>query len=250
MLAELIDTRMTMPLAIEIAGGPLGRASAMPCPVYNLPTRACHVGDMMRAKSHGLRHLAGLLKAEGRREEAAETLRQARAILCGSCYADRGKFSTPVVVNAAERHLQALDHPRWVEALAYLINAGGNRYFRWHSSGDLQSLAHFEQLCEVARLCPDVSFWLPTKELGLITRYKRLHGGEVWPDNLSVNWSHPIIDPLFIPAQRGRIGLHIVVRHAPVPEGVYECPKHTQGNHCGTCRHCWSEGPVNAFTWH
>ena len=258
--------RMTRPLTIEICGGDLGKASKMPCRVHNLPIAECKIGSLMRQKALRLKGESKVLHtaAQCYREDGDKVnylkardlsrVKKAEAdrILCGTCYAGRGKSSIPMVVAAQYRHLAAITHPRWSEAMAYMINVEGEGYFRWHTSGDVQSLDHFEAICDVAVRCPDTKFWLPTKELGVIKAYMAKHGGEVWPANLQVNYSHPTIDPERLPTLPNRVGCHIVSRNkfrADLPV----CPAHENGNKCGTCRACWGAGgkaPVNQFPWH
>ena len=57
----------------------------------------------------------------------------------------------------------ALTHPQWVQAMAVLIK--GKKHFRWHDSGDLQSVHHLKKIFEVCNLTPDtMQHWLPTQE--------------------------------------------------------------------------------------
>jgi len=68
--------------------------------------------------------------------------------------------------------------------MTFLISR--NPYFRWHDSGDLQSVEHFRLICDIARATPNTTHWLPTKE----PRYVK---GDV-PANLIVRVSAPHID--------------------------------------------------------
>ena len=57
--------------------------------------------------------------------------------------------------------MDSLDHPQWVQAMVVLIDK--QPWFRWHDSGDIQSLEHLEKIFEVCRLTPETSHWLPTR---------------------------------------------------------------------------------------
>jgi hypothetical protein len=60
----------------------------------------------------------------------------------------------------------------WVDSMVKLISSSGEAYFRWHDSGDLQSLQHLLDIVRIAEQLPNVSFWLPTKEKGLVYKYR------------------------------------------------------------------------------
>src|ERR1051326_4404172 len=136
-----------------------------------------------------------------------------------------------------ERRLQSLSHPRWVEAITELIQRSGDAHFRWHDSGDIQSVVHLERIVAVARNLPRVRFWLPTRECQTVEAWRRMGG---WiPGNLCIRYSAHMVDgppPL-------RYGLPVsTVSSGPesAPAGAVRCPAHTQGNECGPCRACWS----------
>jgi hypothetical protein len=76
-------------------------------------------------------------------------------------------------------------------------------YFRWHDSGDLQDVAHLAKLVEIARALPDIKFWLPIREYGIIASFLRT---DSIPENLIVRLSAYMIEgeP---PALAKRLGL-------------------------------------------
>ena len=102
--------------ARQITGG-LSKPSKMPGPAHNLPAVACKTG-------------AKLVKIPGS--------------VCAGCYALKGRYRFNNVQAALKRRLQALEDPRWVDAMVTLIT--GEKYFRWHDSGDIQSLKHLENI--------------------------------------------------------------------------------------------------------
>ena len=189
--------------AKEITGG-LSAPGKMPEGSYNLPARACQTG----AK-----------------------LRQVPGTPCYGCYAFKGRYNFPNVKDALTRRLESLQHPQWIEAMAVLIK--GKKHFRWHDSGDLQSVDHLKKIFEVCKLTPATQHWLPTQE----RKYLPLGS---YPKNLIIRLSNAQND-----TKPGNAWSHwsTVVSHQDAP--IYGatrhlCPAPEQGNNCGSCRACWS----------
>ena len=137
--------------AKEITGG-LSAPGKMPEGSYNLPARACQTG----AK-----------------------LRQIPGTPCYGCYAFKFRYNFKNVKDALTRRLESLTHPQWIQAMAVLIK--GIKFFRWHDSGDLQSVQHLINIFEVCNLTPDTMHWLPTQE----RQFLPLPGSSI-PKNLSL----------------------------------------------------------------
>jgi hypothetical protein len=110
-------------------------------------------------------------------------------------------------------------------------------FFRWHDSGDLQSVDHLEAIAEIARRLPHIRFWLPTREYQMVATWIKAHGEA--PPNLTIRISAPMVDgdaPMIRTAS-GRLAVSYV--HADdAPKGQV-CPAPQQGNQCGSCRACW-----------
>ena len=166
---------MNIPEAVKITGG-LTNTSKMPCYSYGIPAYTCGVGSPLR--------------------------RESKESVCSKCYAHKSRYSMIRVKDAYHRRydsvLEALankeDKEKWIEAMAYLINAYGTEYFRWHDSGDLLSLEHLEMIVEVVKATPDIMHWLPTLEFGICNDYVNKHGKFSEISNLVVRLSTPIID--------------------------------------------------------
>ena len=120
--------------ANKITGG-LSAPGKMPEGSYNLPARACITG----AK-----------------------LREIPGTPCYKCYAFKGRYNFPNVKDALTRRLESITHPQWIEAMAVLVK--GKKFFRWHDSGDIQSVDHLKKIFQVCDLTPDTQHWLPTQE--------------------------------------------------------------------------------------
>ena len=153
---------------------------------------------------------------------------------CSKCYACKGRYMFPNVVEAQERRMKAIDNPLWVEAMVGLIRAKKQKYFRWHDSGDIISLDHLSKIVQIAQQIPDCIFWLPTQEHKLVSKY-RTEIGDL-PYNLTVRLSTPKIDGR--PVTTDLCTSSVYKNEAP--QG-YVCPAPNQGNQCGTCRACWTK---------
>jgi len=184
--------------AAEAIAGVLGRPSKMPGYAYGLPAYQCKAGMALTA---------------------------IRNSVCSNCYALKGRYVFDKTQKAMEYRFNSLTHPQWVEALTFMIKKRGNKYFRWHDSGDLQGLWHLKNIIEVAKNCPEINFWLPTREYHIVRQCL-----EEIPPNLIVRVSGTMINgsaPSWFPHTS------TVVSENPT------CPSHKQNNRCEDCRACW-----------
>ena len=180
--------------AKAITGG-LTYTTKMPGPSYNTPASRCITGAR---------------------------LRNVKNSVCSSCYALKGNYKRfPKVEEALERRFQSLKRQAWIPAMAALIKK--HKYFRWHDAGDIQSMAHLENIFEVCRLTPATSHWMPTREAQFLK--------DLDPDTITTN--------LII-----RMSSHMIdqdpVTFWPWTSTVTSghdatCPAPSQGNKCGSC---------------
>ena len=181
--------------AKEITGG-LSAPSKMPGPAYNLPAIACITG-------------AKLVKIPGS--------------VCAGCYALKGRYNFSNVRRALAKRLKSLKHPRWVEAMTALIY--GEPHFRWHDSGDIQSVEHLKRIFEVCNRTPETWHWLPTRE----RKFLPLSTDSI-PKNLIIRFSSHMINQPPVKSWPWT---------STVSSGSFTCPASKQGNECGSCRNCW-----------
>ena len=157
-------------------------------------------------------------------------LRKIKNSVCSGCYALKGRYRFQNVKDAMARRLAKLHDPRWIEAMVTLVT--GQPVFRWHDSGDVQSVQHLKNIFEVCKQTPDTSHWLPTRE----ARFLRLMDPEVVPKNLKIVLSDHMNDqqvpPSWWPYTSG-----VTTDHEAVT-----CPASKQGNKCLDCRKCWDRG--------
>ena len=180
--------------ARKITGG-LSAPGKMPEGSYNLPASACQTG----AK-----------------------LAQIPGTPCHGCYALKGRYNFSNVQQALRRRLKSLTPPLWTEAMTVLVK--GKKHFRWHDSGDIQSVAHLKKIFEVCNNTPGTMHWLPTQE----RKYLPLGS---YPKNLVIRLSNAKNN-----TAPGQAWTHW---STVVDKGFHSCPAQSQGNQCGTCRACW-----------
>jgi hypothetical protein len=235
---------MTLKEASAVVAG-LSSPGKMPCHSYGLPAAECSTGSRLRAAD------------ERRVAEGKDAVS-----VCGDCYALKNSYTMyPEVIPAQYRRLQTVrtalededSRERWIRAMVTLIgwHSRDSRVFRWHDSGDLQSVSHLELICSVCEMLPWVSFWIPTREFKIVTSYLTLHGS--LPANLNVRQSAMLVGHLPNPerASEGRTFSGVATPGQDVPSTLHSCPARFQDNECGSCRACWDrEVPVVIYPLH
>ena len=219
--------KFTKSIAQAIAGS-MTQTSKMPCKSYSLPTVACITGFKMA---------------------------QLPGSICASCYANKGNYKMyanniePAQHARLDSVLQACADTTgemaadWVNAIISMI--GSDSYFRWHDSGDLQSVEHLELIVLVCELTPNCKHWLPTREYGTIKAYIDLYGA--FPSNLTVRLSAMYADkPVIIPKSlQGIPGITASNVHSKSPAIGETCKAPTQQGKCLDCRACWSDTVIS-----
>ena len=206
----------------ELVGG-LSKTSKMPCPSWSISAKRCLVGSKLALH---------------------------KGTICEGCYALAGMYAFKNMQDALERRFAcySADPVGWGKNMGKLINRKQLDYFRWFDSGDLQSLVMLEEIVNVAIACPSTRFWLPTKQISIVSEWLKANGD--FPSNLTVRISAYMRDKM--PPNALAIG-HLpcsTVTDAQSPIG-YACPSKDQGNKCRDCRACWNkETTVISYYWH
>ena len=185
--------------------GSLGKPSKMPGYTYGLPAQECKTG-------------AKLAKVKGS--------------VCYNCYALKGMYRFSNVKAAQYRRLEALKRVGWVRAMATQINSKKVKYFRWHDSGDVQSLRHLAKIFKVCRLTPEIKHWIPTREAWIKKYLDRA------PGNLCIRFSGQMVDASPVKSWPNTSTV------TTNPE-LATCPAPKQGNKCRSCRACWDKSIKN-----
>jgi hypothetical protein len=165
---------------------------------------------------------------------------------CHRCYALNIQSFRPSVdigwTNNLNKAVQMIDKDpaRWVAFMSFQIEKAmlktGQPFHRWFDSGDLQSEAMLQAICDVARATPSIKHWLPTREAKLVKSFTGLI-----PDNLVIRVSSTMINDK---PMSGHPLTSTVHNKKGDPVG-HVCPASKQGNQCGSCRACWSENVQN-----
>ena len=198
--------------AIEIVGG-LSSPSKLPCYSYSIPASKCITGNKLRKVSGSI---------------------------CSKCYAHKGFYTAyPVVQIALERRYNKLNDSQWIEAMTFLINnVEKSGFFRWHDSGDLQSVKHLSNIVEVCKNTPTVKHWLPTREYRIVADYLL---NNTFPDNLIVRLSTFMLEGKPPATLAKKLGVFT----SGASKDNYNCLAPKQNNKCVDCRLCWDKSVDN-----
>ena len=191
----------------------LGRAGKMPCPTYNTPAKLCVTGSK---------------------------LRKIKGSTCSGCYAMKGNYLYPSVAQGLKKRFNAFDHPRFTEAMSYMINHYSKQsgYFRWFDSGDLADMEMLKKIITVCKNTPKIKHWLPTREVKIIKDYLKIY--KEFPKNLIVRVSATMIDGK--PSKSFRWTSSVHYKKKPIG---HDCPSRFQDNKCMDCRACWNRKVKN-----
>lgn len=196
-------------LAIKWTGG-LSDTTKMPGKSWGLPASACKTGAQLR-------------KIPGS--------------VCSKCYGCRGHYLRPTVKNAQTRRLQSLQNGnKWVWGMKELISRQKCKYFRFHDTGDIQSLKRLIQIAQVCILTPDIKYRLPTKEVKIVKQYLKKYR---FPDNLVVRVSS------FMIGEPPRKDIPEVNTSTVNTDIGFKCPATRSRSQCDGCRACWDKNIKN-----
>jgi len=199
----------TIKQALDIVQG-LTKTDKMPSLSYSIPANECKKGSKLRL-------IAGSV--------------------CSTCYALKGNYKRyPAIIQKQYKRLESISNPLWVKAMIFLIqnkkNIQDTGVFRWHDSGDIQNIDHFEKILQVVKATPNIKHWLPTKESQLVKQYK----GKI-PENLVIRLSGSMID--------GKAPIFANTSVVTTDKDKATCRAFENNGKCGTCRKCWDKNIKN-----
>ena len=209
-----LDKNFTLKKARELTGGGItSKNKKMPFYNYDLSAWDCKKGSQ---------------------------LRKVKNSVCSDCYAMKGnylQYKNASVGASHQYHLKSLDNGfKWVMGMAYQILKTQTKYFRFHASGDLQSLDHAIQIINLAKLTPSFKYWIPTRETKILKELKEQNISI--PKNCVFRVSAPLIN--------GHLNSKVfrntssVITSEKNASGKNICPSLNQGGMCLDCRNCWN----------
>ena len=198
--------------ALEDRIGSLSKPSKMPCHGYSLPAYACKRGSL---------------------------LRQIDKSVCSGCYALKNRYLFDNVQKALYKRLDAVlsNETEWGDLVTQLISKKEKSgYFRWHDSGDIQSLDHLSAINNVAISLPNIKFWLPTRETKLLSQWLK---SQTLADNLNIRISASMVGQK--PSNPIQLRTKTTQSSVGFDGDSLNCPALHQGNSCQDCRACWDK---------
>lgn len=191
--------------------GSLSNTSKMPCHSWGIPAQFCITGSK---------------------------LAQQEDTVCSNCYALKGAYRWPTVNNAYQRRLNAYNNnpQEWAQAMVDTLAKKKSSFFRFFDSGDLQSVEMLESIVSIVSRLPDISFWLPTRESGILRDYVAKWGNN-WPENLTIRLSSTRIDA----KPFNSLAKTLNVKTSTVKTSEASCPSSKQEGECRDCRACWDK---------
>ena len=208
----------------KIHGG-LSAPSKMPGYSYGLPSSTCKTGSKLKV---------------------------VMGSVCFSCYAaddwdwakqgqHHSNYAWENVKSANRRRFDSLTHQLWVPSLIFTINRRKDKHFRWHDTGDIQSIEHFRNICTICEFTKDVKHWLPTREYAIIDSIDF----DV-PKNLCIRVSAHLVDK-DAPERFANTSSVITKLNIKETKKNSICPvsKNEGQKSCGSCRKCWDNSVPN-----
>ena len=210
-----IQNNLTIPIktlkqASEIIGG-YTVTSKMPTISYSISAKDCITGSK---------------------------LRKIKNSVCSDCYALKGNYIRYAknIEKAQNKRLKAIFSKDWTNAMIYIMNHQKqvikSGLFRWHDSGDLQSMEHLQKIVDIAKSTPNIKHWLPTKESNIIKNFK----GDI-PKNLIIRLSGSFIN--------GKAPLYKNTSTVTTDKDKATCRSFENNGQCKDCRKCWDSSIQN-----
>ena len=165
--------------------------------------------------------------------------------VCHNCYARKGRYVYSDVKRCLDRRLDKIkNEPYWMDAMVYILNHKKIKnkpltIFRWHDSGDLQSMEHFRKIIEIAKMTPQITHWLPTKEVKLMKAF--IKTGEKLPKNLNLRVSAFMINGKPVKL-KGMTTSVVITKDRVGKTPGFDCPVYADSDHgskCGSCDMCY-----------
>lgn len=180
-------------------------------------------------------------------------LRKLKNSVCSNCYACKGQYRFSNVQNCYKIRKSIINNSLWkIETyLPILLQHYKKQYFRWNSSGDIQSVEHLQAIVNIALKCPEITFWLPTKEIKFV--HKFIKNNKI-PSNLIIRISNYFINDNKFWASKSLKNMHFStvdlddskkINKFSIDCPAYKSRKNTDLGRCGGCKACYNSKVKN-----
>ena len=199
--------------------------------------------------------------------KTGDKLAKIKGSVCHDCYARKGRYNMPNVVDKMEERLKFFNALDFVPQMVAMLKKTRSPYFRWFDSGDVQNVRMALNIIDVVKATPEKKHWIPTKERKIWQEALKL---EALPDNAVIRYSATMIDKAppkdwenssaVITDKAASIG-KLCEAYRTKKNGEmrshdeYETAKKEKQiskidlGYCGNCRACWSRD-VKTVSYH
>jgi hypothetical protein len=175
--------------------------------------------------------------------QTGEKLSKIPGSVCHDCYARKGMYRMPNVINKMEERKEFFNSIDFVPRMIGLLNKTRSEYFRWFDSGDVQSVRMALNILDVVEATPGKRHWIPTKERAIWLDAIKQYGRKL-PDNVVIRYSATMVDQA--PPESWTHSSAVV---KSIDAIGHECPAPKQQGKCGDCRACWDTN-VKTVSYH
>ena len=168
-------------------------------------------------------------------------LAKIKGSVCFDCYARKGMYRMPNVVNKMEEREAFFNAIDFVPRMVELLDKTKSEYFRWFDSGDVDNVRMALNIIDVIKATPNKRHWIPTKERAIWLEALKL---SPLPDNAVIRYSATMVDTA--PPKAWKNASAVIDKTAAIG---HECPAPKQQGKCGDCRACWDKN-VKTVSYH
>ena len=173
--------------------------------------------------------------------QTGEKLSKIPGSVCFDCYARKGRYRMPNVVDKMEEREKFFNALDFVPQMVDMLNKTRSPFFRWFDSGDVQSVRMALNIMDVIEATPEKKHWIPTKERQIWLDAQKI---KPLPKNAVLRYSATMVDKA--PPASWKHSSAVIKNAAPIG---HECPAPKQGGKCGDCRACWNPD-IKTITYH
>ena len=174
--------------------------------------------------------------------------------ICNKCYSDAIEKRYTNAEKSWNNNYQLYinsNNEQWITNFLVLLDSAvkktkNSNYFRWFPSGDLPSMDFLEKIVTIANKRPNISFWMPTKQMDIVSEYVAFNKV---PNNLTIRVSSYMINQK---PPNLALGLTTSTVSEKIDTNKINCPatfkigsEENINGKCGSCKMCWSNKVPN-----